>query len=102
MTLGGGILMEGGGTAIITIIITIIIPTIISEKAAIFTEVENQDLSTAHLGREGFREEEAAVLQEEAGEAVDEPLSVRIISYLFCCKLVGCNWIAESKPFMPS
>jgi hypothetical protein len=89
--------MDGGDSALITIIITIIICTIISEKAAILTEVENQDLSTAPLGREGFREEEAAVLQEEAGEAIDEVLSVRIFSCLFCRNLGGRIWISQPK-----
>ena len=91
--------MDGGDTALITTITTI---TIISEREVILTEVENQDFSTAPLGREDLREGEAAVLQEEAGAAIDEVLSVRIFSCLFCRNLVACILISEPKPFVAS
>jgi hypothetical protein len=38
----------------------------------------------------------------ESGEAIDEVLSLRIFSYLFYRKLVGCIWIAEPKSFVAS
>jgi len=103
MTHGGSIPMGGGGLVSVPIIITIIIRTIISEGEVIPTEVEDQEFSTAPLEIEDLREGEAGDLQGEPGEVIDEVQSARSFSCsLFCRNLVGCTWIAEPKPFMPS
>jgi hypothetical protein len=97
MTLGGGIPIGGWGLVFIPITI-IIIRTIISEREVILTEVEDLEFSTAPLGTEDLREGEAAVLQEEAGEAIDDvQLEKAIIKHFFSNP--NFFFVTRSSPF---
>ena len=59
-----------------------------------------QTAQTVNGADERFKADILVVVA-ESGEAIDEVLSVRTFSCLFCRKLVGCIWIPEPSLLWP-